>query len=534
MAEFLGFEFRRKSPEVKQDLDEFIPKQNDDGAVVVAAGGSYGTVVDLEGAAKNEGELVTKYREMVMHPEVDAAVDDIVNEAIVTDDREDTVSINLDNIELPDAVKQAIETEFKNILTLLDFEHQGYDVFKRWYVDGRLYYHAIIDKKNPRDGIQELRYIDPRKIKKVKENKRKKITNSPVGGDATIPVTGQEYFIYNDKGFGGRPAVAGLSTPVTTGIKIAKDSILYCTSGLLDKTNSLIISNLHKAIKPLNQLRALEDATIIYRISRAPERKIFYIDVGNLPKMKAEQYLRDMMTRYKNKVVYDASTGEVRDDRKFMTMLEDYWLPRREGNRGTQIETLPGGQNLGEMTDVEYFQKVLYRSLNVPVARTQSDQPFGMGRATEISRDEVKFGKFINRLRVRFNHLFLKALEKQLVLKQVITQDDWKLMAPNIAFNYAKDNYFSELKDNEILNDKIAAYQNMLNANVVGKYYSHRWARKNIFSQDDEMIAQMDKEIQEEMQDPILNPPIMPDGTPVPHGGVVPAPQNEQGDQQQQ
>ena len=534
MAEFLGFEFRRKAPAVMQDLDEFIPKQNDDGAVVVAAGGSYGTVVDLEGAAKNEGELVTKYREMVMHPEVDSAVDDIVNEAIVTDDKEDTVSINLDSIDLPDAVKQAVEVEFKNILTLLDFEHQGYDVFKRWYVDGRLYYHAIIDKKNPKDGIQELRYIDPRKIKKIKENKRKKITNSPVGGDATIPVTGQEYFIYNDKGFGGKPAVAGLSTPVTTGMKIAKDSILYCTSGLLDKTNSLVISNLHKAIKPLNQLRALEDATIIYRISRAPERKIFYIDVGNLPKMKAEQYLRDMMTRYKNKVVYDASTGEVRDDRKFMTMLEDYWLPRREGNRGTQIETLPGGQNLGEMTDVEYFQKVLYRSLNVPTARTQPDYSFNMGRATEISRDEVKFGKFINRLRVRFNHLFLKALEKQLVLKQIVTQEDWKQMSPNIIFNYAKDNYFSELKENEILNDKIQAYQNMLNANVVGKYYSHRWARKNIFGQDDELIAQMDEEIKQESQDPILNPPIMPDGTPVPHGGVVPAPQDQQGDQQQQ
>jgi len=527
MAEFLGFEFRRKAPVVKQDLDEFIPKQNDDGAVVVAAGGSYGTVVDLEGAAKNEGELVTKYREMALHPEVDSAVDDIVNETIVIDDKDETVEINLENLrDLPDTVKKAIDAEFSNILTLLDFEHQGYDVFKRWYVDGRLYYHAIIDKNNPKDGIQELRYIDPRKIKKVRENKRKKVTNSNtgMGGDATIPVAGNEYFLYNDKGFGGKPAVAGLSTPVTTGMKIAKDSIIHCTSGLLDKTNSLIISHLHKAIKPLNQLRALEDATVIYRISRAPERKIFYIDVGNLPKMKAEQYLRDMMTRYKNKVVYDSGTGEIRDDRKFMTMLEDYWLPRREGNRGTQIETLPGGQNLGEMTDVEYFQKGLYRSLNVPVGRMQSDQTFGIGRATEISRDEVKFAKFISRLRIRFNHLFIKSLEKQLVLKQIITQDDWKDIAPKIKFKYAKDNFFAELKDNEILNDKLSTYQNMLNSNVIGKYYSHKWARSYIFGQDEEMRKRMDKEIKEEAKDPILNPPVMPDGTPVPHGGVVPPP----------
>lgn len=515
--EFLGFEFRRKGPAVKQDLDEFIPKVNDDGAVVVAAGGSYGTVVDLEGAAKNEGELVTKYRDMVMHPEVDSAVDDIVNESIVTDAIEETVRIDLDNLQdLPDAVKSAIEQEFENVLTLLDFQHQGYDVFKRWYVDGRLYYHAIIDKNDPKSGIQELRYIDPRKIKKIKEKKRKKTTTmAPMMGEGSIAVDSSEYFIYNDKGFGGRPT-GGPSTPVTTGLKIAKDSIVYCTSGLLDKTNSLVVSHLHKAIKPLNNLRALEDATVIYRISRAPERRIFYIDVGNLPKMKAEQYLRDMMVRYKNRVVYDASTGEVRDDRKFMTMLEDYWLPRREGNRGTQIETLPGGQNLGEMTDVEYFQKKLYQSLNVPTARISPDYSFNMGRATEISRDEVKFGKFINRLRARFNHLFVKTLEKQLVLKQIVTQDDWKEISPKIKFTYAKDNYFAELKQTEIMNDKVNAFQNMLNAQVVGRYYSHRWIRTNMFGQDSKLIEQMDAEIREEQQDPILNPPqIGPDGQPI-------------------
>ena len=507
--EFLGFEFRKKGPVEKQDLDEFIPKQNDDGSLVVAAGGAYGTVVDLEGAAKNEGELVTKYREMAMHAEVDAAVDDIVNEAIVNE-ADETVSINLDNIpNLSDSVKKAITVEFRNILRLLDFNHQGYDVFKRWYVDGRLYYHAIIDKNKPKDGIQELRYIDPRKIKKVKETKRKKISNNYAASDVVI---GQnEYFIYNDKGWGGRPTAGPASSTATTGLKIAKDSILYCTSGLLDKTNSLVISYLHKAIKPLNQLRALEDATIIYRISRAPERRIFYIDVGNLPKMKAEQYLRDMMVRYKNKVVYDASTGEIRDDRKFMTMLEDFWLPRREGNRGTQIDTLPGGQNLGEMTDVEYFQKVMYKSLNVPVSRIEPDYSFNMGRATEISRDEVKFSKFIDRLRTRFNHLFIKALEKQLVLKQVITQEEWKQISADMKFTYAKDNYFSELKNIEIMNDQVAAYQNLLQTGAVGKYYSHKWVRQRLFSQDDDMMEQMDKEIQEEMNNPILNPPVEQD-----------------------
>ena len=504
--EFLGFEFRRRGTAEKQNLDEFIPKQNDDGSLVVAAGGSYGTVVDLEGAAKNESELVTKYREMVMHAEVESAVDDIVNEAIIQE-TDETVKLNLDNItDLPDNVKKVFHQEFNNILRLFDFEHQGYDVFKRWYVDGRLYYQAIIDKNDPKQGIQELRYIDPRKIKKVKETKRKKVNNNYSSAEVTVGE--QEYYIYNEKGFGGRPSSGPASaSTTTTGIKIAKDSILYVTSGLLDKTNSLVISYLHKAIKPLNQLRALEDATIIYRISRAPERRIFYIDVGNLPKMKAEQYLRDMMTRHKNKVVYDASSGEIRDDRKFMTMLEDFWLPRREGNRGTQIETLPGGQNLGEMTDVEYFQKVLYKSLNVPVSRLEAETGFTIGRATEISRDEVKFAKFIDRLRTRFNHVFLKALEKQLVLKGIITQEDWKNFSPSIKFEYAKDNYFSELKEIEIMNDKINAFQALLQTGAIGKYYSNRWVRQHIFRQDQELMDEMDQEIQQELSNPIFNPP---------------------------
>lgn len=510
--EFLGFEFRRRATAEKQNLDEFIPKQNDDGSLVVAAGGSYGTVVDLEGAAKNESELVTKYREMVMHAEVESAVDDIVNEAIIQDS-DDIIKLNLDNVrDLPDNVKKVFHQEFNTIMRLFNFEHQGYDVFKRWYVDGRLYYQAIIDKNDPKQGIQELRYIDPRKIKKIKETKRKRVNNNYSSADVTIDQ--QEYYLYNEKGFGGRPSSGPASaSTTTTGIKIAKDSILYVTSGMLDKTNSLVISYLHKAIKPLNQLRALEDATIIYRISRAPERRIFYIDVGNLPKMKAEQYLRDMMTRHKNKVVYDASTGEIRDDRKFMTMLEDFWLPRREGNRGTQIETLPGGQNLGEMTDVEYFQKVLFKSLNVPVSRLEAETGFTIGRATEISRDEVKFAKFIARLRTRFNHVFLKALEKQLVLKGIITQEDWKNFSPSIKFEYAKDNYFSELKEIEIMNDKITAFQALLQTGAIGKYYSNRWVRQHIFRQDDELMEEMDAEIQKELGNPIFNPqqPQQPD-----------------------
>lgn len=507
--EFLGFEFRKKDTAEKQSLDAFIPKSDDDGSLVVAAGGQYGTVIDLEGAAKNEAELVTKYREMVMHAEVESAVDDIVNEVIVQSDDE-PVSINFDNVpNIPDVVKQAIQAEFRQVLRLLDFNHQGYDLFKRWYVDGRLYYQVVIDKNNLIGGIQELRYIDPRKIKKIKEQKRKKIVGATT--TETVVADDKEYFVYNEKGFNGKPGLGvNVQVPVTTatGLKIAKDSIVHCTSGLLDKNSSLVVSHLHKAIKPLNQLRALEDATIIYRISRAPERRIFYIDVGNLPKMKAEQYLRDMMTRYKNKVVYDASTGEIRDDRKFMTMLEDFWLPRREGNRGTEISTLAGGQNLGEMTDVEYFQKVLYKSLSVPVSRIEPDYSFSIGRATEISRDEVKFAKFVGRLRNRFSHLFIKVLEKQLVLRQIVTQDEWNVLAKDIQFRFAKDNYFAELKEIEVLNGKVGAYQALYATGAVGKYYSNKWVRTNIFRQDQEMIAQMDTEIKQEWNDPVYNQPI--------------------------
>lgn len=488
-----GFEIRRRAEEEKEarQLESFAPEVSDDGAVVVAAGGAYGTYVDLEGAAKTEADLVSKYREMSLHPEVESAVDDIINEVIVEDDTTSSVKINLDQVDLPKSVKLKIEDEFNTVLQLLDWNYMSYETFKRWYVDGRLYYHVIIDPNAPRDGIQELRYIDPRKIRKVREVKKDKDLSTT----AQVVKKTAEYFIYNDKGFGSGPSGAYQGNQ-STGLKIAKDSIVHATSGITDVRTTLVLSHLHKAIKPLNQLRTLEDAAVIYRISRAPERRIFYIDVGNLPKMKAEQYLRDMMVRHKNKIVYDASTGELRDDRKFMTMLEDFWLPRREGGRGTEITTLPGGQNLGEMTDVEYFQKKLYQSLNVPVSRLQPEEGFNLGRSSEITRDELKFHRFVERLRRRFNLLFLKILEKQLLLKSVITSEDWVEFGNKIRFTYAKDNYFTELKETEILNERMSALQQV--DQYVGKYYSLDWVRRNVLRQTDEEIEDIKKQIEQE------------------------------------
>jgi len=497
MAELFGFEIRRKGQTQAQEEDKlqtFAPKQEDDGALVVASGGAYGTYVDLEGSARTEAELVTKYRDMLQHPEVESAVDDVVNEAIVVERGVKTVEINLTEVKVSANIKKMIIDEFEQILNLLNFNTQPYEVFKNWYVDGRCYYHVIIDPSDLKSGIKELRLVDPRKIRKVREIKKKKEPTSQNSG-VSVNKTVNEYYVYNDKGF------ASLNNSLTqnvgaTGLKIAKDSIVHCTSGLLDTNSTLVLSYLHKAIKPLNQLRALEDATVIYRISRAPERRIFYIDVGNLPKMKAEQYLRDMMVRHKNKLVYDQATGEIRDDRKFMTMLEDYWLPRREGNRGTEITTLPAGQNLGEMEDVLYFQKKLYRSLLVPETRLSQDATFSMGRDTEITREEIKFSKFVDRLRTRFSQLFLKTLEKQLILKQVLTTDDWKEISTNITFDFARDNYFAQLKEMQILNERMTSIMNM--QPVIGKYISHTWIRKNVLLQSEDDMEQMDKEIAEE------------------------------------
>ena len=499
MASLFGFEFKRVTPE--EPPVSFAPQSNDDGAVVVAAGGSYGTYVDLEGTARTEAELVTRYRDMSLTADIDRAVEEIVNEAIVHETDEKIVELNLNSLEIADNIKAVILQEFNNVKNLLNFEERSYDVFKRWYIDGRLYYHAIIDEKNPRMGIKELRNIDPRKIRKVREQKKKKDPKS----EAVVTQTTKEYYIYNEKGYNAQGIGSGAAAYSAVGVKIAKDAIVHCTSGLMDTNGTMVISYLHKAIKPLNQLRVLEDATVIYRISRAPERRIFYIDVGNLPKMKAEQYLRDMMVRHKNRLVYDATTGEVRDDRKFMTMLEDYWLPRREGGKGTEITTLPGGENLGKMEDVEYFQKKLYQSLNVPATRLQTEQTYSIGRATEITRDEVKFAKFISRMRAKFSTLFLKCLEKQLVLKGIVTVDDWKQMSQYIKFDYAKDNYYEELKETDVLNSRLQAASQL--TPYVGKYYSHGWIRSNIFKQSDEDRAQMDQQIKEELSNQIYYPP---------------------------
>jgi len=493
MAELFGFEFKRK--QAQETLPSFAPKDSDDGAVVVAAGGSYGTYVDLDGTVRTEAELVTKYREMALQPECDAAVDEIVNESMSIDEQT-IVDINLDNVKISDNIKKVIREEFHNCLKILDFNKHAYDIYRRWYIDGRLYYHVIVDQANQKDGIKEVRYIDPRKIRKVREVSKKKImAGGDNAGDAVIPKTINEYYVFNDKGFSYGNKTTG---PATTGLKIAKDSILHITSGLTDNQGTLVLSYLHKAIKALNQLRTLEDALVVYRLARAPERRIWYIDVGNLPKMKAEQYVRDIMVKHKNRLIYDASSGEVRDDRKFMTMLEDYWLPRREGGRGTEVTTLPGGQTLGQMDDVLYFQKKFYQTLNVPVSRLSSDSLFSIGRATEITRDELKFARFVIRLRSKFSQLFIKMLEKQLVLKGVMTIEDCESIISDIKFDYSKDNYFTELKDNEIEEGRANLARNL--QDMVGKYYSHEWIRKNVLQQSEDDIEEMDAQINAENQ----------------------------------
>lgn len=503
MAELFGFEFKRK---VKEELPSFAPpKESDDGSTVITAGGAYGTYVDLDGTVRSEAELVTRYREMALQPECDAAIDEIINESISIDEKE-LVEINLDEVKISDPVKKIIKTEFENCLNILEFNKYAYEIYRRWYIDGRLYYHVVIDEKNPKDGIKEIRYIDPRKIRKIREVQRKKIRGTDNPADTTVTKTVNEYFIFNDKGFNyGNKAIG----PSTTGLKIAKDSILHIVSGLTDNQGTMVLSYLHKAIKAINQLRTLEDALVIYRLARAPERRIWYIDVGNLPKMKAEQYVRDIMVKHKNRLIYDASSGEIRDDRKFMTMLEDYWLPRREGGRGTEVTTLPGGQNLGQMDDVLYFQKKFLQTLNVPVNRLNSDSMYSLGRATEITRDELKFNRFVVRLRARFSILFTKMLEKQLVLKGITTPEDWASISGQIKYDFAKDNYFTELKDAEIISNRINIAGQI--QDFAGKYYSHKWIRENILQQSDDDIETNDQEIVEENKsgDPRwLNPAI--------------------------
>ena len=498
-----GFKIGKDEPASEQ-VRSFVPPNDDDNAVNIVGGGVYGTYVDLEGTVKNDSELIRKYREMSLQAECDTAIDDIVNEAIVYQPDEYPVQIVLDKLEQPESIKKKIRDEFKHILKLLDFGNQGYDIFRRWYVDGRLYYHLIIDEKQPRAGLKEVRYIDPRKIRKVREPQKSRA----VAGQTELYVKPVEYFVFSEKGF---------AKDANQGLKIAPDSICYVHSGISDKDGKVIISHLNKAIRPLNQLRMLEDATVIYRISRAPERRIFYIDVGNLPKIKAEQYLRDIMQKYKNKLVYDATTGEIRDDRRFQTMLEDFWLPRREGGRGTEITTLQGGQNLGEIEDVLYFQKKLYKSLGVPISRLESDTGFSLGRTSEITRDELKFSKFIARLRNRFTHLFDRMLETQLVLKGICTKAEWDQIKEEIYFDFITDAHFAELKDAEILKERLTLLSDI--DQHVGKYFSVAYVRTKILQQTEDDIKQMDKEMAEEeatMPDEEPAPPPMPVMPPAP------------------
>jgi hypothetical protein len=482
----------------------------DDGAVTITSNPYYGTYVDLEGAVRNELELITRYREMANHPELEMAIDDIVNEAITHDVTGRTVNIVLDKLKQPETVKKKIIEEFETVLKMLNFGNLSDDLFKRWYIDGRIYYHVVVDESNPKEGIQELRYIDPRKIRKVRELVKGR---DPKTG-ANIIQSIAEYYVYSDKG----TTTQTYSASVNAGLRIAPDSIINVNSGLMDAKNTFVISYIHKAIKPLNQLRMVEDAVVIYRLSRAPERRVFYIDVGNLPKGKAEQYLRDVMIKYKNKVVYDSSTGEIRDDRKHMSMLEDFWLPRREGGKGTEITTLPAGQNLGELEDVKYFRQKLLQSLNVPISRLEPQQGgmIGLGRTTEVTRDEVKFNKFIIRLRNKFSQIFDHALEKQCVLKGICTREEWDQFKEDIYYDYVKDNNFTELRDAELLQSRIQTLTTV--DPYVGRYYSAEWVRRNILQQTKEEIEQIDQQIKQEEENgtggPIQQPGQAPEVSP--------------------
>ena len=482
MADLFGFSITRKKQE-QDPKQNFTTPQADDGTTTVAAGGYFGSYLDMEGTAKNEADLVRRYREISLHPECDQAIEDICNEAIVSSEEKDSVRVTLENIPFGDEVKRRIDEEFLNVLKLMNFSTKGFEIFRRWYVDGRIFYQKIIDRETPKNGITELRYIDPRKIKKVRELKKMRSTV-----DLSLTNDYEEYFMFNEKGVAGSTSGSG--------VRIAADTIAFCSSGLVDQNKNMILSYLHKAIKPVNQLRMIEDAVVIYRIARAPERRIFKIDVGNLPKQKAEQYLRDVMARYRNKLVYDANTGEIRDDRSYMNMLEDYWLPTREGGRGTDITTLPGGQNLGEMADIEYFQKKLYRSLNVPVSRLEPATGFSMGRSTEITRDELKFTKFVQRLRKKFTELFNDFLKTQLVLKGVISIEDWPVIQANIQYDFLQDGHFAELKESEMLKERVALADGL--EKYVGKYFSQEYIRKFVFKQSEKEIKDLDKQIGKE------------------------------------
>ena len=514
MARLFGFSIENSEP-VSPTVVSPVPPNNEDGVDHYLTSGFFGSYVDIEGVYRTEYDLIKRYREMALHPECDSAIEDVVNEAIVSDTNDSPITIELSNLSASDGIKDKIRKEFKYILELLDFDKKSHEIYRNWYIDGRLYYHKVIDLKRPELGIQEMRYIDSLKMRYVRQakktdNDKYKLSNRNVDNpmDYEFPEI-EEYFIYNPKMTypTGTPAPGALGGS-SSGIKMSKDSITYCTSGLVDRNKGSTLSYLHKAIKSLNQLRMIEDSLVIYRLSRAPERRIFYIDVGNLPKVKAEQYLRDVMNRYRNKQVYDSATGEIRDDKKFMAMLEDFWLPRREGGRGTEITTLPGGQNLGEITDIEYFKKKLFRSLNVPTSRMDGEGGFNLGRSSEILRDEVKFSKFVARLRKRFSVMFSDMLKTQLILKNIITPEDWEIMNEHIQYDFLYDNHFAELKNTELLNERLTMVATA--EPYIGKYFSQDYVRRNILRQTDIEIIEQDDLIKKEIENGIIPDPNQP------------------------
>jgi len=530
MAKLFGFSIEDKEDKSKSIISP-VPQTNEDGVDYYIQSGFYGQYVDIEGVYRTEFDLMRRYREMALHPECDAAIEDVVNEALVSDLYDSPVEIELSNLNASDKLKQIIRDEFKSIKEMMDFDRKCHEIFRNWYVDGRLYYLKVIDIKKPEEGIKEIRYIDPMKMKHVRQEKKtngkngealvsRLTTNANLTNSELSYSDIEEYFIYSPM---PNYPMGSLSGASKGSIKIAKDSITYCTSGLIDRNKGTVLSYLHKAIKALNQLRMIEDSLVIYRLSRAPERRIFYIDVGNLPKVKAEQYLKEVMSRYRNKLVYDANTGEVRDDRKFMSMLEDFWLPRREGGRGTEITTLPGGQNLGELSDIEYFQKKLYRALGVPESRIAGGgDGFNLGRSSEILRDELKFSKFVGRLRKRFAQMFNDMLRTQLLLKNIVTPEDWERMEDHIQYDFLYDNHFAELKEAEILTNRLTLMTQM--EPYIGKYYSTEYVRKKILRQTDSEIIEIDTQIEDEIEKGILpdpNAPVDELGNPIPPEGAV-------------
>ena len=528
MARLFGFSVEDKD-KTPPSVVSPVPQNNEDGSDSYIQSGFYGQYVDIEGVYKNEHDLIRRYREMANHPECDSAIEDVVNEAIVSDLYDSPVEIELSNLNASDKLKSLVRQEFKNIKEILDFDRKAHEIFRNWYVDGKLAYLKVIDQKKPEEGLKDIRYIDSLKIRYIRKEKKDKgdpyvkINNRQNEANVITPEL-EEYYIYTPAP--NYPTTMMSSAGGNKGIKIAKDAVTYCTSGLIDRNRGNVLSYMHKAIKALNQLRMIEDSLVIYRLSRAPERRIFYIDVGNLPKIKAEQYLKEVMNRYRNKLVYNAQTGEVRDDRKFMSMMEDFWLPRREGGRGTEITTLPGGQNLGELSDIEYFQKKLYRALNVPESRIASDGGFNLGRSSEILRDELKFTKFVGRLRKRFAQMFNDLLKTQLILKNIVTPDDWEKMREHIQYDFLYDNQFSELKESELMNERLATLATI--EPYIGKYYSNDYVRRKILRQTDSEILEIDEQIEQEIKDGIIPDPEAVDpitGEPLPQGDLGDIPQ---------